>query len=57
MAQPIVANRIGLVVVHGIGDPSAGETLRELTDALEVENIASFDDIVRERRLADVLSR
>jgi hypothetical protein len=57
VAQPIVSNRIGLVVVHGIGDPSAGETLRELTDALEAEDIASFDDIVRERRLGDLQTR
>lgn len=57
MTQPIVSNRIGLVVVHGIGDPSAGETLRDLTDALEAEGIASFDDTVRERRLRDLLSR
>jgi hypothetical protein len=57
VVQPIVSNRIGLVVVHGIGDPSAGETLRELTDALEAENVASFDDIVRERRLRVLQTR
>lgn len=56
-AEPNVSHRTGLVVVHGIGDPSEGETLRELTDALEGSGIASFDDVVRERRLADVPRR
>jgi len=54
VAAPISANRVGLVVVHGIGDPSPGEALRDLTDAMEADGIASFDAAVLERRLPDV---
>jgi hypothetical protein len=48
---------LGLIVVHGIGDPSPGEALRDVTDAMEAEGIASFDAVVQERRLLDVRSR
>ena len=54
MAQTIVSNRIGLVIVHGIGDPPPGEALQELTDGMEAEGIAAFDATVLERRLTDV---
>jgi len=54
MPPEVVSNRVGLVVVHGIGDPSPGDALRDLTDAMEAEGIASFDAVVRERRLPDV---
>ena len=50
-------DRVGLVVVHGIGDPSDGEALRDLTDAMEATEIASFDASVKERRLGDVFAR
>ena len=49
--------KIGLVIVHGIGDPSPGEALRDLTDAMEASGIASFDAVVQERRLNDTFGR
>ncbi len=57
MDQPNVSNRIGLVVVHGIGDPAPGEALHDLTDGMEAEGLASFDAVVLERRLVDVGAR
>lgn len=55
--EPVsTSHRIGLIVVHGIGDPAPGDALRDVTDAMETEGLASFDAIVQERRLADVRS-
>ena len=39
--QPLPRS-IGLVIVHGIGEPTAGEALADFTDSLETEGLASF---------------
>src|SRR5512138_3850390 len=44
---------IGLVVVHGIGDPAPGEVLRDVTDALLDAKLATFDSVVRDLRFGD----
>lgn len=45
--------RIGLVVVHGIGDPAPGEAFRDFTDSLIDAGLAGFGPVV-DRRLLDV---
>lgn len=44
---------IGLVVVHGIGEPTAGDALADLTDSLEHEGIATFASEQEQRRFVD----
>lgn len=44
---------IGLVVIHGIGDPLPGETLRDFTDTLGAHDIVHFGSVMEERRLRD----
>jgi hypothetical protein len=42
---------IGLVVVHGIGEPTAGEALADFTDSLEQGQLASFESESAVKRL------
>lgn len=42
---------IGLVVVHGIGEPTAGEALADFTDSLEDAELALFEPTPRLQRL------
>ena len=46
-------SRIGLVVVHGIGEPAAGDALADLSDSLEQAGLASFAPEQRQRRFVD----
>lgn len=44
-------NKLGILVVHGIGSPPPGDTLARFADALEVEGyITHREDLVDERR-------
>jgi hypothetical protein len=47
------SDRIGLIVVHGIGEPVPGDALSEFSSSLEVGGLASFDDIERVQRLRE----
>jgi len=44
---------IGLVVVHGIGEPTPGDALNDLTDSLQQEGLATFASDERQRRFVD----
>lgn len=44
---------LGLVIVHGIGEPTAGEALTDFTDSLETAGLASFEPAIRVRRFTD----
>jgi hypothetical protein len=44
---------IGLVVVHRIGEPAAGDALADLTDSLELEGIAT---LASEQEVGEFLS-
>ena len=44
-------NKLGILVVHGIGSPSPGDTLTQFADALEVEGyITHRGDLIDDRR-------
>jgi hypothetical protein len=44
------------MVVHGIGDPLPGETIRDFTDTLEARGVLNFTNHVEEHRLVDASS-
>lgn len=46
---------VGLVVVHGIGDPAPGEVLRDLTDSLSDARLATFDTVIQDMRFPDTV--
>ena len=50
------ATSVGLVVIHGIGDPLPGETLRDFTDTLGAHDVVHFGNAIEERRLKDELA-
>lgn len=50
-AQP--PRLIGLVVVHGIGEPTAGEALADFTDSLQAARLAHFDSQQHVKRLLE----
>src|SRR5687767_1796861 len=44
---------IGLIIVHGIGEPNPGDALADFTDSLAQARLASFDEVQRLHRLKD----
>jgi hypothetical protein len=44
---------LGLMVVHGIGDPLPGETIRDFTDTLDARGVLHFTNHVEDHRLVD----
>jgi hypothetical protein len=44
---------VGLLIVHGIGDPPPGAALTDFTDALAGHGLATFEPDLKEARLVD----